>query len=97
MTTWGHIAERFFIHVFASGSVYMLAFFGMRFFRRKNAYWHALIVPALIAAGFIGWREAFDVARDGELKSVFDYISWSLGLGLAAWGVHRIRNVQIDT
>lgn len=87
---WLHILDRAFIHIFSATAVYLIAFMALRYALRRNAKWTVKIVPALIAIGFIGWREAYDVAHGQPLiKAYTDYASWTIGMTLAIWGLKR--------
>ncbi len=89
------ILERGFTHVLMSGSVYLFAFFALHFAMKRWPKRTMQIVPALLAAAFIGWREAFDVAHgQPEIKAYTDYASWLFGMALAIWGLTRFRKVR---
>ncbi len=82
--TWLHIAERSFLHFFMSGTVYLISYLVLRACMAGNPDWTLRIVPGLIAVGFIGWREAYDVSKGQPLlKAYTDYASWLLGTVLA--------------
>ena len=92
-----HILERAAIHFFSSAGVYLLALWGFWELERRAAWWPQLkgwwelILPALVSFLFISLREVFDVAAGGSpLKSVSDWLSWILGLGLSVWGLYRL-------
>lgn len=87
-----HILTRAAIHIFSGGTAYLIAYFTCRFCERKFKRWWPLVYPAIMAFGLIGLREAFDVdSGDPLIKSVVDWLSWCVGLGLAVWGVYRVR------
>lgn len=84
-----HVANRFLIHFFASGGLLIAASLGWIIAKRKARNlerYEPIILPALVILWVTATREAYDVWRGGELvKSVFDFISWTLGV--AVWGV----------
>ena len=93
----GHIFERGVIHFFSSAGVYLCALFGFWALERKVRWWPdlkgwgELVVPAFFSFLFISNREVFDVAAGGSvIKSVCDWISWILGLGMSVWALYRI-------
>lgn len=90
-----HILDRSIIHIFSSAAVYLLAYFGLGYAFRKSVAWTMRVLPALVAIGFIGWREAYDVAHGQPLlKAYTDYASWTIGMGLAIWGLQRFIKAQ---
>ena len=92
-----HILDRAVIHFFCSAGVYLIALWGFWLLERKVSWWPQLrgwwelILPAAASFGFISLREVFDVAGGGSpLKSVCDWISWLLGLGVSVWALYRL-------
>ena len=93
----GHILDRAVIHFFSSAGVYLLALWGFWLLERKVRWWPELhgwwefVMPALASFAIISLREVFDVAAGGHLvKSVCDWLSWVLGLGVSAWAIYRL-------
>ena len=87
-----HIAERFFLHVASSGSVWLLAAWLLEQLGRAAPAWAvpagawALALPVALSFAVISLREVYDVARGNwHWKSVIDWASWLLGLSLSAW------------
>ncbi len=90
-----HIIERALTHILMSGSVYLIGFFALHWAMRKNAKRTMQILPGLLCAALIGWREAYDVAQGQPLlKAYTDYASWLIGMALAIWGLARYRKVR---
>jgi len=90
MPDWGHVWERFVIHVFAAGSVTLGVRYGVMLAERAagirlHAYtW--LFAPIGIVALLIFLREPIDVAGGSWVwKSYFDFASWLLGSYGATW------------
>lgn len=100
MELFGHIAERFIIHFASATFLVLLAFMLLRSARRRyflagewlpESWRSTLVLAALLIFAGSALREAYDVSVGGALaKSVSDYVSWSLGCGCAAWGLHRL-------
>ncbi len=89
------ILERGFLHIFMACSFYLIAFFALHCAMKRWPKRTLQIVPALLAAGFIGWREAYDVAHGQPLVKAFtDYSSWLIGMALAVWGLQRYRKMR---
>lgn len=87
-----HILDRAALHILMGAGVYLIAFFIMRWAMRRNPELMRDVIPAMLAAGFIGWREAWDVGHGQPLVKAFtDYASWIIGTGLATWGLRRFR------
>lgn len=94
--TIGHVLERAIIHLFAGGSVYLLTYLLTDYAQKKWRLWK-MVLPALLAVGFIGWREAYDVANGQPFaKAITDWISWGLGLALAIYGLQRYIKLQAE-
>ena len=92
-----HILERFVIHLFSSTGVLLLTLWGFWCLEIFVGWWPALygwwqlVLPALICLMLTGSREIFDIKRGGLLvKSIIDWISWAVGLGLSFWGVYQL-------
>ena len=95
-----HIAERFIVHLFSAASLVLLAFLLLRSLRRRwfladewlpESWRSTLVLAALLIFAGSALREAYDVSVGGALaKSISDYVSWVLGCGCAAWGLHRL-------
>ena len=92
-----HIVERAVIHFFSSAGVYLIALWGFWMLERKVKWWpqpHGwweLILPAVASFLFISFREVWDVNAGGSVvKSVCDWISWVLGLGVSVWALYRL-------
>ena len=84
-----HILERAIIHIFAGTTVYLMAYIVLCWCIRKSV-WTMRIVPALIAVGFIGWREPYDLANGQMLVKVYtDYASWVFSMALALFLLRR--------
>lgn len=87
-----HILERAFLHICMGVTFYLGAFFAVRWGMRRNPIRTMEVLPALLAIGFIGWREAYDVSRGQPLLKAFtDYASWTGGMILALWLLYRYR------
>ena len=92
-----HILERAVIHFFSSSGVYLIALWGFWLLERKVKWWpqlrgwRELILPAVLSFLLISTREIFDMAAGGSVvKSVCDWLSWLLGLGVSVWAVYRL-------
>ena len=80
------IIERGIIHFFSSAGVSLIALTGFWLLERKVRWW-----PSLHGWWAISFREIFDVAAGGLLvKSISDWISWILGLGVSVWALYRL-------
>ena len=93
----GHILKGAVIHFFSSAGVYLIALWGFWMLERKVKWWPELkgwwelIMPALMSFLFISFREVFDVNAGGSVaKSVCDWTSWVLGLGVSVWALYRL-------
>ncbi len=91
-----HIVSRFLLHVFASTSIYLAAYFLVGWLYRRHWDWGRLILPGVIVLALMTPNEVYDVAfgKDPFVKAVFDLISWVVGAGLSAWGVKRLASAQ---
>lgn len=97
MDSVAHILERGMIHFFSSAGVTLIALWGFWTLERKASWWPQLhgwwelILPATVSFLCISLREVFDVAAGGSiLKSVCDWLSWLLGLGVSVWALYRL-------
>lgn len=91
-----HIVERAFLHICMGTTVYLGAFFALRWGMRKNPVRTMAVLPALLSIGFIGWREAWDVAHGQPLLKAFtDYASWAGGMALGLWLLYRYRKENV--
>ena len=93
----GHILERAAIHFLSSAGVYLIALWGFWMLEHKVQWWPQLrgwwdlILPALASFLFISMREIFDVNAGGSVvKSVCDWMSWVVGLGVSVWAIYRL-------
>lgn len=87
-----HILTRAFVHIVSAAFVYLLIYFLTSFLERRLQHWK-LILPAVIALGYIGWNEVYDLSQgQSVVKAVTDAGSWIVGLGLAVWGLYRFKN-----
>ena len=93
-----HILSRFVIHFTSATALVLIVFMGLRSIRRRfmvgewlpESWRSTLVLAALGVFAASALREAFDVAQgQSQVKAVTDYISWVLGCGVAAWGLHR--------
>ncbi len=92
------VLERSIIHFFSSAGVVLLALYGFWLLERKVSWWPKtrggwwdLVLPALVSFTFISFREVFDVASGGSpVKSVCDWLSWLLGMGVSIWAIYRL-------
>ena len=91
-----HILARFVIHVFSSTGFLILAiwlFWGLERFSwwEPLSGWWQLVLPATLCFMLAASREIWDVSRGGWIgKSVIDWISWAVGLGLSCYGLYRL-------
>ena len=93
----GHILERSVIHFFSSAGVYLIALWGFWMLERKVKWWPELkgwlelIAPVVATFLFLSFREIFDVNAGGSVvKSICDWLSWFVGLGVSAWALYRL-------
>ena len=97
METFGHIVERFLIHLFSDPGIVLAVSFFLRFAKKKKNYsWlptgtrATLIWAALVVAIVVAGREAIDISNNGwVVKSYIDWFSHACGLGLGTWGLIR--------
>ena len=93
-----HIAERFLIHLFASGGAVLAVLFALRYFlRRVPTPWLPQTIPQQIVFAAVcvfaasALREAWDMAHGQSLlKAGTDHLSWAIGLTGTAWGLIRV-------
>ena len=92
--------ERFLVHFICSTSLTLAAFFALRYWISHNTKVgiflsarksHLIISSALIVWGLSVLREPYDILAGNQLwyKAIFDQLSWTLGLGITAWGLYR--------
>ena len=104
---FAHIAERFVLHVASGASIMLLAWWLWDLGERKNVLpriksgWMFMLFPSLLAFTIISFREIYDVAVGGYVvKSIFDWISWMIGIGWGAWATQaiswRVWEARID-
>ena len=90
-----HIADRFVIHVFSGGGVAILTLTAWWWAERRFHFWPrprgwlAIAVPLFLVFTLISFREIWDVQEWGRVKSVFDWLSWLIGLGGSGYGIYR--------
>ena len=68
---------------------------------RIKSGWMFMLFPSLLAFTIISFREVYDVAAGGYVvKSIFDWISWMIGIGWGAWATQaiswRVWEARID-
>ncbi len=81
-----HIADRFLTHFFASGGLLIACSFGPR-----------QVAPGWAPRRMTATREAYDVWNGGKLvKSVFDFISWTLGVTVWDWAVTKLAKFWVS-
>lgn len=97
MLDWGHAWTRFYIHFFCGGTVTLMALWGFWIAERNFRWWPrfrgwgALVVPGLASVMLIFLREPWDVSGGGHpLKSMLDFLSWTLGVGGSIWTLYRL-------
>lgn len=90
-----HILERAIIHIFSALTVYVGLSIVLEWCFRKHRDWTIKLMPALLGIGFIGWREAYDVANGQPLlKAYTDYVSWAIGMACAIWLIRRFIKIK---
>lgn len=90
---WGHVLDRFVIHVFSAGGVSLLVLWLAARFVPPELLpgWTFYGVPLGVAFTCISFREIWDVRNGNPMtKSVCDFVSWIAGFGLSAWLLREI-------
>ncbi len=94
------IADRFLTHFFASGGLLIACSLGWMVAKRKARNldrYEPIILPALVILWVTATREAYDVWNGGKLvKSVFDFISWTLGVAVWGWAVTKLAKFWVS-
>ena len=92
---WGHVLDRFAIHV-ASSTFALLGLMAIWYelaIRRILPQGRGIVlalVPACVVMLAVAFREPLDTeAGNAAVKSLIDIVSWLLGLGLAFVGLAR--------
>lgn len=94
--SFGHAFERTYLHVFAGPAVFMGAFWGLWWLERHKVLvargMACYVIPCIVSAMAIFFREVFDVFNGSPLpKSFLDLASWLAGTGWGAWLAYRIE------
>jgi len=91
MADWGHVLDRFVIHVFSSGMVTLLLRYALYQLERRvltarlgGYMWYLL--PAVLGPLLIFLREPLDVLHGGWwIKSYIDPVGWAVGALASTW------------
>jgi triacylglycerol esterase/lipase EstA (alpha/beta hydrolase family) len=71
----------FFQDAITATGAYLFIWFAIQWVERKNSELLEAVVPGLLVLGYVGWGST----------TITGLWPWIVGVGLAAWGMVRVR------